>query len=44
MPPRSRAVRALPLDPTARSDRPGRDWALESCRVVQRRRVYPAGT
>jgi hypothetical protein len=34
---------ALPPDPTARSDRPAVDWALESCRVVQGGGVYPDG-
>ena len=31
----------LPADPTRRSDRPAVDWAVESCRLVQDKTMYP---
>lgn len=36
-----RAQSPLPADPTARSQSPAVEWALESCRVVQVPGVYP---
>ena len=32
---------ALPADPSARSDRPAVEWALESCRIVRDGGLYP---
>jgi hypothetical protein len=38
-----RAQSPLPADPTAHSDQPATDWALESCRVVRDGGIYPRG-
>ena len=38
---RLRRQRPLPADPTRRSDRPAVDWAVESCRLVLDRKIYP---